>query len=52
MNDLTVDDAIQALNEIIDGMECTNSSDIEVLEEISEEPLEECLKALSELVSV
>jgi len=51
MNDLTIGDAIQALNEIVDGMECTNSSDIEVLEEIPEGYLEECLKALSEFVS-
>jgi CRISPR/Cas system-associated protein Cas7 (RAMP superfamily) len=51
MNDWTLDEAIQALNEIVDGMECTNSSDIEVLEEIPEGHLEECLKALSEFVS-
>jgi CRISPR/Cas system-associated protein Cas7 (RAMP superfamily) len=51
MNDLTIGDAIQALNEIVDGMEYTNSSDIEVLEEISEGHLEECLKALSEFLS-
>ena len=48
MNDLTVSDAIQALNEIVDGMECTSSSDIEVLEEIPEGHLEECLRSLKE----